>query len=64
MADTKTRKDTTQPHPLFEGDVKQFWSDSKWRADIPRAGATRPRAAGLLADREEFTGWYKFGGKN
>jgi hypothetical protein len=40
------RVSTTDPHPLFEGDIPQFYEDSLWRRDIPRAGALRPRDVG------------------
>lgn len=59
------RKDRTQPHPLFDGNPAQYWADSKWRADIPRAGAgdVRPRTPGMFTPSDKIPSTYVFGGE-
>jgi hypothetical protein len=35
------RKDTTESHALFEGNIPLYYSDQEWRKDIPKSGGNR-----------------------
>lgn len=60
MAASKYRKSTTDIHPLFDGNAALYYSDARWRYDIPRAGAEESVWVRGESPDQHF-GYYQFG---